>query len=137
MAVHKRKKKSLLSPDYDPWYGYDTYSDGFRIVPKKKFRLNSDKEIEKIEYERIAIKAVQFFHNYDTKLQKHTGLIITSTTEKELRKASKSSAGELYVEGQDKVRGSWEIVFPETNLKQLDKDVLWFSYEGTSTFVIK
>ena len=94
MAVHKRKKKSLLSPDYDPWYGYDTYSDGFRIVTKKRFRLNSDKEIKKIEYERIDIKAVQFFHNYDTKLQKHTGLIITSTTEKELRKASKSSAGE-------------------------------------------
>jgi hypothetical protein len=112
-------------------------SYGFLILPKKRFRTVTDKNVHEVKFGNFAIKTVQVCQAYDSKRKYHSGFLLTPITEKEIRKgAGKSGRGNLYIKGWDRSKGLWEITFPDTRLKQIEEDLIWFHSNGTSGFKV-
>jgi hypothetical protein len=109
---------------------------GFLILPKKRFKTVTDKNVHEVKFKKFNIKTLQVCQAYDSKRKYHSGFLLTPITEKEIRKATRPGRGDLYIKGWDRSKGLWEITFPETRLKQIEEDLIWFHSPVTSTFAI-
>ncbi len=95
-------------------------------------------DIELINWEGINITATQLLHRYDTVKKARRGLLITSTSAKELvnktRKKTSLYRGNLYIKARCGKYGLWELVMTDTHIKDLDDGAIWFHHEGISAY---
>ncbi len=112
-------------------------NSGFLMLPKKRFKTITDKNVHAVEFEGFRFKTLQVCQSYDARRKFHSGFLLTSFSLKEIHmQTRKHGRGSLYIKGWDRNRGLWEITFPDTRLKQLEEDIIWFRSDGTSSFMI-
>ena len=116
--------------------GYYDPNSGFLMLPKKRFKTVTDKNVHEVKFKKFNIKTLQVCQAYDSKRKYHSGFLLTPITEKEIRKTTRSGRGDLYIKGWDRSKGLWEVTFPDTRLKQIEEDLIWFHSPVTSTFAI-
>ncbi len=117
-------------------YGHGGYNPaGFVMLPKKRFRTSTDKNVHEVRFSGFEFKTVQVCQAYDPKRKFHSGFLLTPFSEKEIRKQSRErSRGPLYIKGWDSTKGLWEITYPDTVLKQIEENLIWFRSDGASSF---
>jgi len=112
-------------------------SFGFLVLPKKRFKTVTDKNVHEVKFEKFNIKTSQVCQAYDSKKKYHSGFLLTPITEKEIRKSAQTMGrGALYIKGWDRNKGLWEITYPDTRINQIEENVIWFHSDGTSSFTI-
>tara|TARA_R110002020_G_scaffold423456_1_gene632563 strand:+ start:889 stop:1284 length:396 start_codon:yes stop_codon:yes gene_type:complete len=110
---------------------------GFFILPKKRFKTITDKNVHAVEFEGFRFKTLQVCQSYDAKRKFHSGFLLTPFSLKEIRTETRTQGrGSLYIKGWDRNRGLWEITYPDTQLKQLEEDMIWFRSNGASSFMV-
>lgn len=118
-----------MFPKYNPSYG-------FVILPKKRFKTVTNKNVHEVKFKNFAIKTVQVCQAYDSDRKFHSGFLHTSIKESDIRKSAGSGRGDLYIKGWSRKDGLWEITYPDTRLKQIEEEVIWFHSDGVSGFNI-
>tara|TARA_Y100000310_G_C20583886_1_gene764407 strand:+ start:60 stop:473 length:414 start_codon:yes stop_codon:yes gene_type:complete len=112
-------------------------SAGFLMLPKKRFRTCTDKNVHKVKFAGFEFKVLQVCQAYDPKRKYHSGFLLTPFSEKEIKNQSHTSGrGTLYIKGWDSNNGLWEITYPDARIRQLEEDLVWFHSDGTQTFKI-
>ena len=106
--------------------GYYNPSSGFLMLPKKRFKTVTDKNVHEVKFKNFAIKTVQVCQSYDSKRKFHSGFLLTPIKEGEIRKGAGTGRGDLYIKGWSRSSGLWEITYPDTRLKQIEEDLIWF-----------
>jgi|TARA_Y100000310_G_scaffold149396_2_gene148736 hypothetical protein len=104
-------------------------------LPKRKYASISESEIKEVRFGKYTFKVSQFVHAYHVEEQNRTGFMLTSTSVRDLAKKVGKWSATLYVKVRNS-KGLWEIKMPNTQLKQLEDDVIWFVHHGVSTITI-
>ncbi len=116
--------------------GYYDPSSGFLMLPKKRFKTVTDKNVHEVKFKNFAIKTVQVCQSYDSKRKFHSGFLLTPIKESEIRRGAGRGRGDLYIKGWDRSSGLWEITYPDTRLSQIEEDLIWFHSDVVSGFNI-
>jgi hypothetical protein len=97
-------------------------------------------DIQLVNWEGIDVELSQVLHRYDTVKKCRSGLLITTTSAKELvhktRKRTNLYRGNLYIKARCDKYGLWELVMTDTHIKDLDDGAIWFHHKGISAYNI-
>jgi len=110
------------------FYNYNTIAP----PPKRKFNSLSDTEIIEIKFGGKTFKAYQVVYGYDVVKASWSGMILTNLPVKELKKSAAGRTNELSIKAQNH-KGLWKLVLPQTNLSQLDYNLVWFTNPTSET----
>ena len=89
------------------------------------YRVIYDSEIEQVNWCGLTVPATQVIIGFDTLARIRSGLIVTTTVEKDFRAVGNGS-GRLYIRASTPDYGQWETAMPDAQLKFNVPRAVWF-----------
>ena len=103
----------------------------------RKFTYIEKNDITLVNWCGHNLDVEHFIYGVDMIMRRTQGLIMTTTSIKDLeaRKRSGRWTGDLYIKAKTDL-GLWEITLPKTHIKELGRQAYWFDYKDVVTHKI-
>lgn len=111
------------------------YGDQYNMYDPGEMRIFTTldkKQILEVRWGGQMFDPVQLFYNYDVIDHKREGLIVGDCELKYAKRRNRYKST-LYIKARTKKRGLFEMVLKDTIIREMSRNVYWFSHKGSSS----